>query len=147
MVEASVTSTSDPFHSYAGKTEEEEVKRSGEDEEEAMKSGADREKNTSLLWKSKGFTYEFAKSPARHVVWILLVLRAVERGVYFGYMFLSLGFLTGEHYSLIMLKCSENTLHIETSLFHAPGEYNNDWYPGEFLILMISLENYDCYCY
>jgi hypothetical protein len=105
LVEASVTSTSDPFHSYAGvsKTEEEE-KRSGEDEEEAMKSGADYcENNKSLLWKSKGFTYEFAKSPVRHVAWILLVLRAVERGVYYGYFFLSQGFLTGEHYSLLRI--------------------------------------------
>ena len=102
LVAASTTSvTSDPlFHNYTSisKKEEEEEKRS--DEEEAMKNGTDRADNdtkTSLLWKSKGFTYEFAKSPVRYVAWILLVLRAVERGIWFGFVFINQGFLTGAY--------------------------------------------------
>jgi len=51
---------------------------------------------SSLEWKNRGITYHFCDNPMRDCVWILLLLRAVERGIYYGFVFINLGFLTGK---------------------------------------------------
>jgi hypothetical protein len=94
-------------------TMEEEKETRSPDDEEAMESETpqdDFDENpdgkkvitTSLLWKSRGYTYEFAHSPVKHCAWILLALRAVERGINFGLTFLNPYFLTGAYYDSLL---------------------------------------------
>ena len=63
----------------------------GEESEDEAAAGG-----TSLQWKNRGVTYQFQENPMRFCVWILLLLRAVERGIYYGFLFINPGFLTGE---------------------------------------------------
>ena len=50
----------------------------------------------SLTWRSRTGDYEFPLNPMAHSVWVLLFLRFVERGTYYGYLLMSPGYLTGK---------------------------------------------------
>jgi hypothetical protein len=58
----------------------------------SVKGGPD----TSLMWKSGKFFYQFHEKPMVRCVWILLILRAIERSIFFGLVFINPGFLTGK---------------------------------------------------
>ena len=49
-----------------------------------------------ITWESRGTSYQFANNPMRKCVWIILVLRAVQKGIEYGMLFINPGFLTGE---------------------------------------------------
>ncbi|KAL3771993.1 hypothetical protein ACHAW5_002223 [Stephanodiscus triporus] len=51
---------------------------------------------TSLIWKSRTqISYQFHENPMVHCVWILLILRAIERSIFMGILYINPGFLTG----------------------------------------------------
>jgi hypothetical protein len=58
----------------------------------SVKGGPD----TSLMWKSGQFFYQFHEKPMVRCVWILLILRAIERSIFWGLLFINPGFLTGK---------------------------------------------------
>src|SRR5210317_354780 len=50
-----------------------------------------------VTWESRGTSYQFANNPMRKCVWIILVLRAVQKGIEYGMQFINPGFLTGKY--------------------------------------------------
>lgn len=68
------------------------------DDEEDLKDVAeapadvDDEVKSSLVWKSRTGEYEFALDPYKHSVWVMLLLRFVERAAYYGYTLINPGF-------------------------------------------------------
>jgi hypothetical protein len=114
LVAASVAS--DPFQSHnTGIRKKVDEEKKSPDDEEAMESGTPqddfdespdpdgkKDNKASLMWKSRGYTYEFNYSPVKHSAWIMLTLRAVERGMNFGFMFINPYFLTGACYASLL---------------------------------------------
>ena len=97
-----------------------------------------------ITWESRGVSYEFADSPMRTCVWILLVLRAVQYGIYLGSNFIESGFLTGESTHLIFHPLTDDTCLLKNPLLRLltpllnivlryilyTGVYNPTWNPG-----------------
>ena len=75
-----------------------------------------------ITWESRGTSYQFPEHPIRNCVWIILVLKAVQQGVHFGFLFMNPGFLTGEYKSfpcvhffyLLLLFCSSYLIYFFT---------------------------------
>ncbi|KAL3770088.1 hypothetical protein ACHAW5_003464 [Stephanodiscus triporus] len=85
-----------PSLSLQTPAEDAAVYQDNEDEENggranSVKGGPD----TSLIWKSGKISYQFHENPMVRCVWILLILRAIERSIFFGLLFINPGFLTG----------------------------------------------------
>ena len=69
------------------------------DEEEGDKKMGNEDTNPRqfVTWESRGASYQFANNPMRTCVWILLVLKAVQKGIELGIQFINPGFLTGKY--------------------------------------------------
>lgn len=70
----------------------------------------------SLTWRSRTGDYEFHLQPMAHCVWVLLLLRFVERATYYGYTLMNPGFLTGKisvrHVFYVCNASTTSCLHI-----------------------------------
>ena len=69
----------------------------GEEEGEDKFGNEDTNPRGFVTWESRGASYQFANNPMRTCVWILLVLKAVQKGIELGIQFINPGFLTGKY--------------------------------------------------